>query len=308
MHKSVLLQETIEGLRLTKGDVVIDATTGAGGHTKAILEVVGSSGKVLAIDRDVEALSIASNVTRGENVTFAHANFTQIEKVAKEKGFTCVSATLADLGVSSMQLTRPHRGFSLKSRGVLDMRMDKSQELSALTVVNEYSEDELARIFRNYGEEKRARACAKAIALFRKHESFKTTDQLAEVVRGVIPASYRGGKKIDPATKVFQAIRIEVNDELTSLESTLPQMVRLLAPGGRMAIISFHSLEDRIVKQFFSRAARDCLCPPEFPKCQCNHKKSLKIITRKPIRPTEDEIAKNPRARSAKLRIAEKIN
>ncbi|MBW6431781.1 16S rRNA (cytosine(1402)-N(4))-methyltransferase RsmH [Patescibacteria group bacterium] len=317
MHKSVLLQETIEHLQLTKGDLVIDATCGAGGHTKEMARLVGSSGKVLAIDRDENALDLARSVFRGENVTFIHGEMANIEKIALKNNFKNVAAIMADLGVSSMQFDQPARGFSLKSRGVLDMRMDQGSELDALTVVNTYSEDQLARIFRLYGEEKKSRLVARAIVEARKESRIRRTDQLAEVVRGVIRARRARRNRnskfefqnsgVDPATKVFQAIRIEVNQELNQLELALPQMVSLLRPGGRLAIISFHSLEDRIVKEFFRDSAKDCVCPPEFPKCLCNHPKTLRLITKKPITPTEQEITSNTRSRSAKLRVAEKV-
>lgn len=307
-HKSVLLQETIDLLNLRDGDLAIDATTGAGGHTKALVEAVGKSGAVLALDRDEEALKIARNVIRGENVTFVHANFSDLAKVAQDNQFVGVDAIIADLGVSSMQLDDAARGFSLKSRGVLDMRMDRAQELSALDVVNNYSEDDLAEIFSRFGEEKQSRKIARAIVESRKVAEIRWTDQLAEVVRGVARASKGpSGKKIDPATKVFQAIRIEVNRELMNIESALPQMVSILKKGGRLAIISFHSLEDRIVKNFFREQARGCTCPPDFPKCVCGKKATLKIITRKPILPSEEELQNNPRSRSAKLRVAERI-
>lgn len=309
MHKSVLLQETIENLQLTKGNLVIDATCGAGGHTIEAVKKIGSSGRVLAIDRDEKALELASSVFRGENVTFQQGQMADIAKIAQKNGFNKVDAILADLGVSSMQLNEPARGFSLKSRGVLDMRMDQNTGINAYDVVNNYSEDDLARIFRLYGEERKSRLVAKAIVMARKKEQIRKTDQLAEVVRGVIKNNSKSRvlkSKLDPATKVFQAIRIEVNQELKQLELALPQMVGLLNPGGRLAIISFHSLEDRIVKNFFREAAKECVCPPEFPSCRCDHRKSLEIVTRKPIRPTEEEIRLNPRSRSAKLRVAEK--
>lgn len=308
MHKSVLLQETIDLLKVKEGDLVIDATAGAGGHTRALATAAGLSGAVLALDRDEEALEIARNVIRGENVTFVQTNFADVASVARENNFDQVDAILADLGVSSMQLDQAARGFSLKTRGVLDMRMDQGQELSAFEVVNNYSENELAEIFFKYGEEQQARKVAKAIVEARKVKEIRWTDQLAEVVRGVVrPHRGPGGKKIDPATKVFQAIRIEVNQELKNIESALPQMVSVLKKGGRIAIISFHSLEDRIVKNFFREEARGCVCPPDYPQCVCGLEPKLKIITRRPITASEEEINLNPRSRSAKLRVAEKI-
>lgn len=305
MHKSVLLQETIESLAQNKGGAVIDATVGAGGHSKEILKVIGSSGRLLAVDQDKEALKIARNVLQGENITFAHGNFSDIEKIAKNNDFESVTGIVADLGVSSMQFDNFERGFSFKGDDDLDMRMDQSQDLNAKEIVNTYSRENIEEIIRKYGEEKSAKRISQAIVDAREKSVIEKTSQLAEVVRGVIPQ--RGKTKIDPATKTFQAIRIAVNNELIALESALPQMVSLLSSGGRIAIISFHSLEDRIVKNFFKECARDCICPPELPICQCNKEKTLHIITRKPITATEDEIMKNPRSRSAKLRVAEKI-
>lgn len=308
VHKSVLLHETIDLLKPQKGDLAIDATAGAGGHTLALAKAVGNTGAILALDRDEEALKIARNVIRGENVTFVQSNFTAIADVALANKFLEVGAILADLGVSSMQLDEADRGFSLKSRGVLDMRMDRGQELDAFYVVNNYSENELADIIYRYGEENQSRKIAKAIVESREVGAIRATDQLAEVVRGVVRVRKGpGGKKIDPATKVFQAIRIEVNQELKNLESALPQMVSLLKPGGRLGIISFHSLEDRIVKNFFRQQEKGCTCPPDYPKCVCGNKPTIKIITRRPVAPTKEEIDENPRSRSAKLRVAEKI-
>lgn len=305
MHKSVLLQEVIESANLQKGDSAIDATCGAGGHTKALSEAVGREGRILAIDVDEEALNIARSVVRGENVTFAKGNFAEISDIALSNGFEKVNAIVVDLGVSSMQLDRAERGFSFSKRGVLDMRLDQSGDKNAFDVVNKYSQEELVQIFRKFGEESRAKACAKAIVEARRKRQIKTTDDLAEVVRRVIPR--KRGKKIDPATKIFQAIRIEVNNELKNIESALPQMVGLLKKRGRLIIISFHSLEDRIVKEFFKKESRNCICPPEIPVCRCGHQGTIKILTKKPIRPTEKEIRSNPRARSAKMRVAERI-
>ncbi len=303
MHKSVLLQETIESLALNKGGAVIDATVGAGGHSAEILKILGLSGKLLAIDQDEEALKIARDVLRGENVTFAQSNFSSIEKVARENGFEQVDAIIADLGVSSMQFDNLKRGFSFKGEDPLDMRMNQSSDLNAKEIVNTYSQEELEEIIRKYGEEKSARRISKAIVEAREICAIDKTSQLAEVVRGVLP---KGRTKIDPATKTFQAIRIAVNNELYALESALPQMVSLLKPSGRIAIISFHSLEDRIVKNFFKEGEKKCVCPPESPVCKCDKKMTLRIIAKKPIIPSEKELVRNNRARSAKLRVAEK--
>lgn len=317
MHKSVLLHETIEYLQLSNGDLAIDATCGAGGHTGLLAETVGLGGKVLAIDRDLEAIKIAKKNLNNKNIVFIKGEMADISILAKNNKFLAVSGIVADLGVSSMQIDNPARGFSFKSRGVLDMRMDRSQEMGAMEVVNTYKEEDLQKIFSLYGEEPFSRQVAKAIVELRNFQRIVKTDQLAEVVRRVI-RSHRGRSarksrfdirelKIDPATKVFQAIRIEVNQELKQLELALPQMVGLLKKGGRIAIISFHSLEDRIVKNYFKEMAKDCICPPGYPDCVCSHRKKLSVVTKKVISPTKDEIEKNPRSRSAKLRVAEKI-
>ena len=305
MHKSVLLQETIDSLAQNKRGAVIDATIGAGGHSREILKTIGITGRLLAIDQDEEALKIARNVVKQKNITFVHGNFSDIRKIASENGFESVTGIVADIGVSSMQFDNLERGFSFKGDNELDMRMDQSSDLNAKEIVNTYSREDLEEIIRKYGEEKSAKRIAEAIVKKRGESVIEKTSQLAEVVRGVFPQ--RGRTRIDPATKTFQAIRIAVNKELLALESALPQMVSLLKPGGRIAIISFHSLEDRIVKNFFRECARDCVCPPESPVCRCDKEQTLKIITRKPIIPTEEEILNNKRARSAKLRVAEKI-
>jgi 16S rRNA (cytosine1402-N4)-methyltransferase len=314
MHKSVLLQETIELMNLKPGMTVIDATVGAGGHTKAILAKIGPSGRVLGLDKDENALKIAEENLGGcSNLTLVHADFKDIEEVAVDKGFGEVDAILADIGVSSMQLDERNRGFSFQGHEKLDMRMDQTQDLTAADIINTYTESELERIFRDYGEESYAKKIAEAIVQKRSIHPVEYTDQLAEVVRGVIPApkwlrgKQIGKTKLDPATKVFQAVRIETNGELTALESALPQTVGILKKGGRIAIISFHSLEDRIVKRFFEEKSQTCVCPPEYPKCMCDVKPTLQKVTRKPVVAAETEINDNPRARSAKLRVAERI-
>lgn len=304
MHKSVLLQETINLVKPKKGDVFVDATLGAGGHAKAVLEKIGTRGVLIGIDKDVRALEIAKAKIKAKNLITIQGSFTDIQNLVNQVGYQKVDGIIADLGVSSMQFDEGERGFSFKAHAKLDMRMDQTQPQTAEEIVNSYAEDELAQIFREYGEEEYAKRIAGAIVKEREQSPIIWTDQLAEVVRGVKPKTKT---KIDPATKVFQALRIEVNGELSALSSALPQMVSLLAPGGRMAIISFHSLEDRIVKKFIEERVKSCKCPPDFPKCICGAKAELKKITKKPVVPTEAEITNNPRSRSAKLRVAEKI-
>jgi 16S rRNA (cytosine1402-N4)-methyltransferase len=308
MHKSVLLQETIDLVSPKTGGVYIDATCGAGGHTLALAEKIGESGRILAIDQDATALEIAKKNLKGFNITFVQGNFADLSEIATKSGFKDVDGVIADIGVSSMQFDQAERGFSFSKHARLDMRMDQSQDVDAEKIVNEYSADELTRIFKLYGEEPMARRIANEIIKTREIQPIIWTDQLSEVVRGV---KFRGNRnqklRIDPATKVFQALRIEVNKELDVLSSALPQMVGVLKGGGRMAIISFHSLEDRIVKRFIEKSAQTCVCPPDYPKCVCGTKPTLKKITRKPVMATAAEISDNPRSRSAKLRVAEKI-
>jgi len=309
MHKSVLLQETIELMNLAPGMSVIDATVGGGGHTAALIAAVGETGRVLGLDKDQTALAIArKNLGGCSNLTLAHADFADIKKVATENGFTAVDAILADIGVSSMQLDERARGFSFQGHDKLDMRMDQTSGQTAANILATYTEDELIQIFRKYGEEPRAKKIASEIVSQRRNHPFEYTDQLAEVVRGVYVASKSGKPgRIDPATRVFQALRIEVNGELRALESALPQMIGLLNGGGRMAIISFHSLEDRMVKRFIEDQSRQCVCPPDYPKCVCDAKPQVRKITKKPVVASERELTENPRSRSAKLRVAEKI-
>lgn len=314
MHKSVLLQETIKLLNLSPGDSVIDLTVGAGGHSLLALRAIGPEGKLLAIDKDETAIALAhKKLSSYTNVRFVHGDFRFIDEIASKYSFKKVNAIIADLGLSSMQLDYKKRGFSFDGHHRLDMRMNVSQKFTALDIIRDYSQESLTRIFKEYGEEPQAKRIAAEIVRMRKIKPIEYTDQLAEVVRRVKGKrpEYRGvsnkKKKIDPATLVFQALRIETNDELKALESALPQLIKLLERGGRMAIISFHSLEDRIVKKFMNQYARGCTCPPEFPKCVCGQKPQLKIITSKPVIPDKREMIENPRSRSAKLRVAEKI-
>jgi 16S rRNA (cytosine1402-N4)-methyltransferase len=281
----------------------VDATLGAGGHAWGILEAASPNGELLGLDLDPQALEIASqrlDVFRGR-VTFVQASFTTLSAQLEKLGWKGVQGIVLDLGVSSMQLDRPERGFSFQAEGELDMRFDPGQPLSAADMVNGAPEQQLADLIWRYGEEPQARRIARAIVQARP---LHTTLQLAEVVRRAVGTHHQ---RIHPATRTFQALRIAVNAELEAIEVVLPQAVQALGPGGRLAVISFHSLEDRIVKQFFRRESKDCICPPGQPICTCGHKASLKEITRHPVEASAAEVAENPRARSARLRVAEKI-
>ncbi len=298
-HYSVLLNQVVQVLHPQIGEVYLDGTAGYGGHAAAIVGRIGASGQVILVDRDTKAIQALSE-RFGDQAQIIHASFHEAAERLLEDG-VLADMILLDLGVSSPQFDNTERGFSFKAEAPLDMRMDQSQQITAADVVNRYQERELEQIIREFGEEPKARAVARAIVAGRP---FTTTTQLAQTVRkyAVKPAD------IDAATKTFQAVRIEVNQELRQIEQALPILVRLLAPGGRIAVISFHSLEDRIVKQFFDFESRDCICPPKQPICTCGHIRILHKLTSKPITADSDEIAINPRARSAKLRAAEKIN
>jgi len=304
-HTPVLLTQAIDGLALRQNAICIDATLGGGGHAEAILDAIGSQGRLLGLDADPEAVArVQTRLARfAGQTTLVQANFRDIGAVAAANGFSPVDAILMDLGVSSYQLWEAERGFSFTASGPLDMRMDPHIELTADEIVNTWPQDELADIIYRYGEEPRSRRIARAIVAARP---LHTTAELAEVIAKAA-GSGRDRSRIHPATRSFQALRIAVNDELGALETALPQALALLASGGRLAVITFHSLEDRPVKQFMQREARDCLCPPDLPACRCGHQAQLRIKTRKPIQPDEGENAANPRSRSAKLRIAERL-
>jgi len=303
-HKPVLLDEVLRELSPQSGQRFIDATVGAGGHTQAILKATAPDGRVLALDADPAALTIARQrlASYGSRALLVNANFDRIAHIADSYDFVPVQGIMFDLGLSSMQLNAAERGFSFQGDGPLDMRYDPSGPTTAADLVNNLSQDELADVLYRYGEERRSRAIARAIIAARP---LHTTRELADVV--VRAVGKRRQARIHPATRTFQALRIAVNDELEALSSTLPDATTLLTPGGRLAIISFHSLEDRIVKDFFTRGSKECICPPEQPTCTCQHRATLHIITRKPITASEQETRLNPRARSAKLRVAEYI-
>ena len=285
---------------------LIDGTLGAGGHTAALLD--HGVREVLALDCDPQALALArANLAPyGDRVHIVHASYTEMADEAARLGWQGVDAILLDLGVSSMQLDTPERGFAFRSEGPLDMRFDPSgsggSRPTAADLVNTLDEHDLADLFFHYGEERDSRRLARAIV---RERPYSTTQELAAVIEQAAPR--RHDQKIHPATRVFQALRIAVNDELAGIEQVLPQAVRLLRPGGRLAVIAFHSLEDRIVKDAFRLASTDCICPPKMPICTCGHHASVRLITRKPITASEAEIAQNPRSRSAKLRVVEKL-
>lgn len=308
-HIPVLLKEVIRYLKPKESDVFVDATVGLGGHSKEILKKIGEKGKLLGIDRDEEALEIAEKNLREyrENLKFANVDFRNIGETAKRFSFKNVSGILLDLGVSSFQLDAPERGFSFRLEGSLDMRMDRRKKLTASDIVNGYKREDLEKIFKDYGEEKFSGRIVQAIIEKRKIKKIETTKELREVIIGSLPKRYIKSLKIDPATKIFQALRIEVNDEMNALKEFLPQAASILKKGGRLAVISFHSLEDRIAKEFFKTEARGCICPKEFPICTCGRKPRIKILTRKPIIPGIEEIRENPRSRSAKMRVIERI-
>jgi 16S rRNA (cytosine1402-N4)-methyltransferase len=305
-HVPVLAAEVRESLAVRPGDTVVDATFGAGGHAALLAADLQGRGKLIAIDRDPSVRIYFERLEKRSAVQarLLRGDFGVVLPQLAENGVRA-DAILLDLGVSSMQLDRPERGFSYSVDAPLDMRMDSTQDLSARQLVNEWPERELTTIFRRYGEERYARQIARAIVRRRKEQPFERTGELVDTIKGAIPAPARFGDG-HPAKRVFQALRIAVNDELGSLEAALPAALEMLRPGGRLAVISFHSLEDRMVKQFLRDKERGCTCPPDFPVCVCGHEPELRAIQRRPVRPGEAEIAVNPRAASARMRAAVK--
>ncbi|MDI3546365.1 MAG: rRNA (cytosine1402-N4)-methyltransferase [Halanaerobiales bacterium] len=306
-HRPVLLEETINYLNCQKGGIYLDGTLGRGGHTEAILRKIDDRGTVIGIDRDMAAIKAVKKRLGGyKSLKLVHGNFIEIPVILAGLKIDRVDGMVFDLGVSSPQFDNPERGFSYRYDAPLDMRMNREQSLTAREIVNQYSREELTRIIKEYGEEKWASRIAQFIVDFRQKQPIETTFDLVEVIKAAIPAGARrmGGH---PARRTFQALRIATNDELNQLEELITKAVPLLKPGGRICIISFHSLEDRIVKSSFRELAKDCVCPPDFPVCVCDHRALIKIITRRPVQPTKEEIETNPRARSAKLRVAEKF-
>ncbi|HXV94952.1 MAG TPA: 16S rRNA (cytosine(1402)-N(4))-methyltransferase RsmH [Gaiellaceae bacterium] len=306
-HVPVLAEEVRELLAVEPGETVVDATFGAGGHAAVLAADLAGHGRFIAIDRDASVRPYFERFQRqaGVQARLLRGDFAIVLGQLADNDVQA-DAILLDLGVSSMQIDRPERGFSYAADAPLDMRMDVSSPRSARDVVNELSERELADVFRRYGEERFSRQIARAIVRRREERPFERTTDLVEVVRGAIPAPRRFGDG-HPAKRVFQALRIVVNEELESLERSLPIALRLLRPGGRLAVISFHSLEDRIVKRFFAAQARGCTCPPDLPVCVCGKQPTLRLVTRKAVRPSPAETAANPRAASARLRVAVKV-
>ena len=306
-HVSVLLNEVIDGLNIKQDGIYVDCTLGGAGHSSEIIKRLSSKGKLIGIDQDMDALSAAKSKLKDyENVIYVHNNFTNIEEILNELNIDGVDGILMDLGVSSYQLDAGERGFSYMQDAPLDMRMNRESNFSAYDVVNDYSEEELYRIIRQYGEEKFASRIAKFIVDRRKINKIETTLQLVDIIKSAIPAKARR-EGPHPAKRTFQAIRIEVNKELEILDRAIEGAVNKLNAGGRLNIITFHSLEDRIVKNKFKELEDPCTCPKEFPICVCGKEPKVKVITRKPIEPSQEEVSANPRSRSAKLRVSERI-
>jgi 16S rRNA (cytosine1402-N4)-methyltransferase len=305
-HVPVLADEVRELLAVRPGETVVDATFGAGGHARLLAADLAGRGRFIAVDRDATVRPFFDSFQREARVQarFLRGDFSIVLPQLADNGVEA-DAVLIDLGVSSMQIDRPERGFSYAVDAPLDMRMDPSGSLTARDVVNDWDERELTTIFRRFGEERFARQIAQAIVRRRAEQPFERTADLVETIRAAIPAPRRFGDG-HPAKRVFQALRIAVNDELVALERALPAAVAMLRPGGRLAVISFHSLEDRIVKRFFAAQARGCVCPPELPVCVCGREPVVRLLTRKAVRPSPAEVADNPRAASARLRVAQK--
>ncbi len=307
-HKPIMVNQVIEALKPKNEGIYIDCTLGGGGHSKAILEASSPQGKLIAIDRDEDALIAGGNNLKefGSRITLVKDKFSNLKAIGLEYAPRGADGIIMDIGVSSYQLDEKNRGFSYMQDSALDMRMDQSQRMTAQLIVNTYTKEELADIFYRYGEEKWAKRIAEFIIEGRRQLPIVSTGQLVEIIKRAVP---KGARERDqhPAKRVFQALRIEVNGELKELETALDSAKDILKPGGRLAVITFHSLEDRIVKEKFKYFAADCICPPNLPICACNKEAEAKIITRRPIIPPEAEIKENPRARSAKMRILEKF-
>lgn len=306
-HVPVLLKEVVEFLRCAPGKTYVDCTLGEGGHAAQILRVIQPGGRLLGIDRDEDALLVAGQRLGefGHQALLVHGNFRNLTDILGQHGIVSADGFLFDLGLCGLQLAKASRGFSFKHDGPLDMRMDRRSKTTAADLINRLPYDKMVKIIWEYGQERWARKIARHICQQRATKSITTTRQLVEVIESAIPIS--GRERIHPATRTFQALRIAVNEELVALKEALDQAVSLLNPGGRVCCISFHSLEDRIVKHTFGHFSRSCQCPPELPVCICSGKPRVRVITLRPVTPSQAEIFHNPRARSAKLRVAEKL-
>lgn len=308
MHKSVMTKEVTDYLVTDRKGIYVDATLGLGGHTQAIMEHTAYKCRVIGLDVDEEAISISADLLSKykSQLVLRNSNFSEIDTVLEDLDIELADGIVADLGMSSFQIDSSERGFSFMRDEALDMRMDPRLRFTAHDLVNEMSVDEISKVLKIYGEEKWAKRIAKHIVESRKEKPIETSAELAKLVSGAIPKKFHPAK-IHPATKTFQALRIAVNNELDNIKEFLDKAVSLLKPGGRLVVISFHSLEDRLVKSTFQRLSNPCVCPPGMPECGCGKKSEIKIITRSPVTPGQDEILDNSRARSAKLRVGEKI-
>lgn len=306
-HAPVMPDECISNLDIKEDGIYVDGTIGGGGHSSLICSRLSEKGTLIGIDRDMDALDASRKRLSEFKCTkhFVQSNYSGIKRVLEELGISGIDGALLDLGVSSFQLDNPERGFSYMNDAPLDMRMDQNSGFTAGDVVNTYSEKELAKIIRDYGEERWASRIAAFVVRARKEKNIETTGELVQIIKNAIPASARRDGP-HPAKRTFQAIRIEVNDELGQLKRAVTDFIDVLAPGGRLAIITFHSLEDRIVKEAFNKRANPCTCPPELPVCVCGKVADVKKITKKPVTPGDEETETNPRSRSAKLRVLEK--
>jgi len=307
VHQPVLVKEVLQYLAPKPDEDFIDCTLGGGGHAQEILKLTGPKGKLLGIDLDPQSINAAKEKLQsfGDRAILINDNFKNLKKIIYDAGgFNHISGILFDLGISSYELEDQTRGFSFRGSAFLDMRFGATEKTAAY-IINQYKEENLTRIFKDYGEERYAKQIAREIVTERKIQPIRTTEQLVKLIEKVY--QHKPKLKIHPATKIFQALRIEVNHELENLQQVLPQAMELLVKGGRLVVISFHSLEDRIVKEFMKNEAKGCICPPKLPICTCNHKPSLKILTKKIIIPSLGEIKNNPRSRSAKLRAAMKL-
>ncbi|HHX59554.1 MAG TPA: 16S rRNA (cytosine(1402)-N(4))-methyltransferase RsmH [Epulopiscium sp.] len=306
-HVSVLLNECIEGLNIKENGIYVDGTLGGAGHSKEICGHLNKDGQLVGIDQDINAINASREKLAHEacKITLIESNFSDVTKQLENVGITQIDGMLLDLGVSSHQLDEPMRGFSYMHDAPLDMRMDQNTKFTAYDVVNKYSEEALEDVIKKYGEENWSKRIVKFICEYRADKPIETTYELVEIIKKAVPKGARRDGP-HPAKRTFQAIRIEVNNELGIIENTILDIIKVLKPGGRLCIITFHSLEDRIVKQTYKKIENPCTCPREFPVCVCQQKSQIKIITRKPILPSDAEIEENPRSRSAKLRIIEK--